>query len=170
MVDPDRPPSTWPLSAVGRTAATALARKLMPFNPTSLLASPQAKTMATADAMGAVFRLGVRPDIGLVEHRRETTPFMDQPDLEALIQRMFDEPSNLVLGEETADGARDRFAAAITRRPRGEGACVVVCHGTVISLWVARRLNLDPMKLWRSLGMPSAVVLAENGRTFELIE
>jgi hypothetical protein len=46
----------------------------------------------------------------------------------------------------------------------------VVCHGTVISLWVARRLNLDPMKLWRSLGMPSAVVLAENGRTFELIE
>lgn len=141
----------------------------MAFNPTSLMASPQARAMATAEAMGSVFGLAARPDIDLVEHRRETTPFMDQADLEALIQQMFSEPGKLILGEETADEARERFAAALRRRPRGEGACVVVCHGTVISLWVARRLNLDPMKLWRSLGMPSAVVLSEDGHAYDLL-
>ena len=37
---------------------------------------------------------------------------------------------------------------------------IVVCHGTVISLFVAEQESTDPLLLWAKLGLPSFVVLS----------
>ncbi|MDP7104342.1 MAG: histidine phosphatase family protein [SAR202 cluster bacterium] len=37
---------------------------------------------------------------------------------------------------------------------------VVVAHGAVITLFLARHAGVDPMDVWRSLGLPSYAVLA----------
>jgi len=74
------------------------------------------------------------------------------------------------MGEETGASARTRFAAAIERIDAAQdGARVVVAHGRIISFWLSARLGLDPVAFWRSLGLTSAAVLSEDGRSFEIV-
>ena len=37
---------------------------------------------------------------------------------------------------------------------------VIVAHGTVITLYVAQHTGVEPLPLWRRLGLPSFVVLS----------
>ncbi|MFI4951487.1 MAG: hypothetical protein ACHP7A_10685, partial [Caulobacterales bacterium] len=41
---------------------------------------------------------------------------------------------------------------------------LVASHGTVLSLYLSRRLALDPFDLWKSLALPEAFVLDGEGR------
>src|SRR5690606_15956839 len=88
----------------------------------------------------------------------------------ANVQEMFANPSTLVFGRETADEAFARFnegLAKVLRKASCENA-VVVCHGTVISLFVARMTGTDPFPLWVRLGLPSFVVL--EGPNYKLLD
>ena len=49
---------------------------------------------------------------------------------------------------------------------RQEGVSVIVAHGTVTSLLVARHNAIDAYALWRDLGLPSFCILFTPG--FEL--
>ena len=66
------------------------------------------------------------------------------------------------IGEETADGAFERFAAAVRNildKARGEDIAAVT-HGTVLTLFVARHnAHVAPFDLWASLGLPSYVLV-----------
>ena len=162
------PSKDWVLGREGRTAAAALAEKLRPRAPAALVASPEPKALETGRILAGAFGLDVQGDEGLVETRRETVPFLPREALEAGIQRFFNQPADLVFGEETADVAHARFAAALDRH-RGQRPLVVACHGTVISLYVSRHTGADPMSLWRSLTLPHALVLGEDGRVIDSI-
>ncbi|MGH2561862.1 MAG: histidine phosphatase family protein [Thermomicrobiales bacterium] len=72
------------------------------------------------------------------------------------------EPDAVVHGEKSATTARRRFAAAVDGLLDGhpDTNLIVVAHGTVISLFVAARAEVDPFALWRRLTCPSYVVLA----------
>jgi broad specificity phosphatase PhoE len=66
-----------------------------------------------------------------------------------------------VLGGETAQQASERFAktvAEVTGR-YAEQSTVILTHGTVLSLFVARATGMEPFVLWKRLGLPSFVVL-----------
>ncbi|AXA41889.1 hypothetical protein DLJ82_4326 [Rhizobium leguminosarum] len=39
---------------------------------------------------------------------------------------------------------------------------MIVTHGTAMSIYAARVLRVDPLAFWRSLSMPTAVVLDAN--------
>jgi broad specificity phosphatase PhoE len=169
VIEPGGPPSTWRFSEAGRMAAGALAAKLARFTPARLVASPEPKALATAQAIGAVLSLPVATDPGLVEHRADSVPFLEEDRFLALVERMFAAPDRLVMGEETGKAARARFAAAMTRIS-GDGTRVIVAHGRVITLWLSHRLGLEPMPFWRSLGLASAAVLSEDGERLEAIE
>ena len=70
-----------------------------------------------------------------------------------------------MFGRETANQARERFAAAVERvatRHRS-GDVVIVAHGSVIALFVAEHTPLEPFALWQRLGLPSLVVLGLPG-------
>lgn len=165
QVTPGEPPSTWPLSPEGWTAAAALARKLSVHHPVAVAASEEVKAFDTARSMAEVLGLTAGQDAGLGEHLNETGDFLSRAEIEARIERLFAEPDKLVHGEETGDQARERFAAAIARQREAHptGTLVLVAHGRVISLWASRRLGLEAMPLWRSLGLASALVIDDDG-------
>ena len=162
-VVPGRPSRTWELSAEGRRRALILAERLADLRAARVISSVEPKAVETAEIVAQ--RLGV-PAVtapGLHEHERETAPFLGPEAFATAIAWLFDEPHKVVFGEESADVAADRFAAAVDSLA-GDGDEIVVAHGTVISLYVARSCGIDPYPLWQSLGLPSYVVLSRGTR------
>jgi broad specificity phosphatase PhoE len=88
---------------------------------------------------------------------------LDQNTFEEQVKNLFANPDQIVFGDETANQALARFSNALSgvQKLQKNKNLVVVCHGTVISLFVAHYNDLDPFKVWQSLGMPSFVVLKE---------
>src|SRR5205085_11952286 len=101
---------------------------------------------------------------------RSKAAFRSTADFEAEVAALFARPGELVMGDETADQARERFTRALTgvaeQHPGGD--VIVVAHGTVITLFVAAVAGVAPFPLWKRLGLPSFVVLALPG--FEVLE
>ncbi len=162
-VVPGRPPRTWELSVEGRRRALLLAGRLAEFDAARVVSSVEPKAVETAEIIAQ--RLGV-PAVtapGLHEHRREQAPFLGADAFAAAMAWLFEAPDRVVFGEESADAAADRFTAALGALP-GERDEIVVAHGTVISLYVARSCGIDPYPLWQSLELPSYVVLSQGTR------
>lgn len=170
-IDPATPPSTWPLSEPGRKAAVELAGKLDRFDPVAVVSSTELKAVETARAMAGLLGLPVGEDEGLCEQRNDTGGFKDQLVFEAQVEAMFREPHALVLGEETGEAARLRFAEALDRQmaTHPAGTLVVVAHGRVISLWAAEVLGVDAMTLWKQLGLANALAISPGADAFEVI-
>ncbi len=164
-IDEDRPSKLWPLSEEGRAAAGRLAEKLRPLAPARIAASTEPKAADTGRIIAETLGVPIAFDEDLVETFRETVGWLPRAEVEARIEGLFRRPAERVYGEETGDAAHARFAAAIERAVAGETSTTVAvaAHGTVIALWVSRRLGIDPMTLWRSLPLPSAVVVDGDG-------
>ena len=165
---PGRPARTWELSGEGRRRARLLAGRLAEFAVARVVSSVEPKAVETAEIVAQ--RLGV-PSArlpGLHEQLRDTAPYLGDDDFQAAIAWLFDEPNKVVFGEESADAAGDRFAAAVDALAEDAAAAgrdaIVVAHGTVISLYVARVAGIEPFPLWQSLGLPSYVVLSQGAR------
>ncbi len=146
---------------------------LAPYQPNVVLCSEQPKARETAEAIAG--RLSTQTAIveGLHEHRRDSVPFMEGPEYEKAVASLFARPTELVMGDETAQQAQRRFAGAIETiiSDRTEGDIVVVSHGTVIALYVAGVANVEPLRFWHSLGLPSYVVLSMPGmKLLETVE
>jgi broad specificity phosphatase PhoE len=161
-IDPMAASADWPLSDEGRAAAAALAVELTPFGPAVLISGTEPKMIGTAEAIGG--RLGVanQPLAGLSEHQRRSTTFGDRAIFEASIQALFSHPTEVVYGDESADQTYDRFAQSIDYALKSaRGASVIaVSGGTAISLFMARRVGLDPFPFWKTLRLPQAFVLS----------
>jgi len=90
----------------------------------------------------------------------------------ARIHDLFAHPDHVVFGNESASAALTRFAAAVDHVVVEDagGDVVIVSHGTVISLFVAKRADVDGEKLWATLGLPSYVSLElPNHRIVEIV-
>ena len=161
-VDETTPPPTWRLSAAGREAALALAERLAPFAPAAALASPEPKALETAQIIAGRLGLEVTPDRGFAEHHRPALPFGSREAFGARMASVFAHPGQPFFGGESADAAHHRFTAALDRHPMRP--LLVASHGTVLTLYLSRRLALDPFALWKSLALPEAFVLDADGR------
>lgn len=164
-IEPDRPASAWRLGALGRQRSQLLASRLQGYSPGVVWSSSEPKAVETAEIVAASFGVPVRIADGLEEHHRDNVPFFPTTgDFEAAVERFFSYPGRLVLGSETAEQARNRMSAAIDHVvDAGERDSIVVTHGTVITLYVASVAGVRPMPFWRSLGLPSYVVLELPG-------
>ncbi|MGA0599655.1 histidine phosphatase family protein [Caulobacter sp. KR2-114] len=168
-IDEGRPSKLWPISEEGRGAAGRLAERLRPLALTRVAASTEPKAADTGRVIAERLGAPISFDEGLVETYRETVGWLPRGEVEAAIEGLLRRPAELVYGEETGDAAHARFDAAIARAVAGREShtVAVAAHGTVIALWVSRRLGIDPMSLWRSLSLPSAVVV--DGQAHEIM-
>lgn len=164
-IEPSVPSDRWRLGVEGRRRCRSPADRLAAEKPTAIVASGEPKAIETAALLAARLRCSVRTAPGLHEHDREGVEFLGEAAFDAAVAEFFRRPRALVLGRETADGARNRFLAAVDRVLAGEptGAPVIVTHGTVIALFVAAHNDIDPSAFWRGRGLPSFVVLARPG-------
>ncbi len=162
---PARPSREWVLGDEGRALAARLGERLAGEGIVRFAASAEPKARATAEIMAAA--LGVPCEVveGLHEQEREGAPFFATPaDFDAIMRDFFARPAERVFGQETADEAHARYAAAlertIARAGDDDGSLAVVSHGTVMTLFIARHDRIDPFPLWQSLGLPSSAVLS----------
>ncbi len=113
----------------------------------------------TAQALGLL--VSIAP--GLHEHDQGDWPFMAAAEWRTIVEEFFARPDERILGHERAVDAGNRFAGAVgtVMEAYPTGMTVIVAHGRVISLLVARVNAIDPFAFWGRLGLPSFVVLAE---------
>ncbi|MBI5033651.1 MAG: histidine phosphatase family protein [Chloroflexi bacterium] len=160
VLDPNVPAPDWHLGERGRALSELLAHKLVAYSIDVIVSSVEPKSIETAQIVAKRLNLPHEIIDGLHEHERRNVPFMPKEQLEAKVAEFFANPSELVLGSETADQAHARFSNAIDRviEKYPQKNIAVVAHGTVISLFVARS-NEMPFEFWKRLGLPSIVAV-----------
>ena len=161
-IDPDLPANRWKLSSEGRLLCASLADRLAGHAVDSVISSTEPKAVETGELIAHTLRRPFHRIEGLHEHdRSDVGYFHDSEDFDNAVHSLFDNPSELVFGRETADEAHQRFSEALESFLRGyEGRnLAVVAHGTVISLFAARNAGADPYALRKRLSTPSYVVI-----------
>ena len=173
-IEESLPASAWHLSEEGRDKCEALGRELSKYSPANIYSSEEPKALETAQlSISSQLSDGIITDSRLNEHHRETLKYQNQSQFESLVKDFFEFPDKLIFGEETANQAFTRYKDVIdeilsNRNP----AChsLVFSHGTVISLWVARTLDIAPFPFWEKLTLPSYIAIKPNyPPDFELV-
>ncbi|WP_087001912.1 histidine phosphatase family protein [Rhizobium sullae] len=168
FIEENTPSIDWKLSAAGEAAAIKLAKYLSGFSVKKILSSPEKKAHQTATLIADRLGLPILIDPDLREHGRSKVGYIARADFDAGITRLLENPHQLIFGDESADAVFNRMdqAVARARMPQaGSGDLMVVSHGTAISIYAARVLRVDPPAFWRSLSMPTAIVLNGNEMT-----
>lgn len=160
------------VEALGHALAAALPGVSDAKLPSTVVASHEPKALATARELARVWGRPYSQAAGLEEHHRGPLPLVDDLTWRATVGRVFTQPRELVLGEETGVEAQLRFSGAVgavldAAKSRGEGLCTIVSHGTVITLYLAAANQLDSIELWASLAMPEALLV--DSRTRRLV-
>jgi broad specificity phosphatase PhoE len=161
QVTPEVASNRWVLTAEGQARCEWLAGALAEQGVAALYSSLEPKALETAALVAIRLGLEVRPRPGLQENDRTGLGFDTAGGVKARIQRFFEAPSELVMGEETGAAALDRFEGAIlaARAEAPDQTIAVVAHGTVLTLLTAKHNPISAFEFWGSLGMPSFVVL-----------
>jgi broad specificity phosphatase PhoE len=157
------PASHWRLSDKGRRRCQPLAEHLAACRPTAIISSTEPKAIETGRICASLLGLPFETAPGLHEHQRDVVHDLGSwEEFEAQVGRFFEQPDKLVFGSETADQVYARFSDSLTgvMALHPSGSMVIVSHGTVLTLFIARAAGLDPMPLWKSLGLPAFAVLS----------
>jgi broad specificity phosphatase PhoE len=160
-IDLDAPPTTWSLCHEGQVGCAQLAEQIVAYKPTAVVASPEPKALETAQILAHRLGLEVVVDEGLHEHKRPAASFGSEQEFRDSIAKVFAQPAAAASGGESTQQAAERLAKTLAKY-QGK-PLLAVTHGTVLSLYLAERLGVDAHDLWRSLHMPDAFVLDDQG-------
>ena len=158
QIDGDVPPEQWRLSAEGRTRCRKLASALRIFKPQVIVSSEEPKAVETGELLAHILKLDWRTASGLAEHQR---PYLPEHEFQTAMQRFFAAPDERGFGDESAEEAHRRFAAAVEAVIADQPArnVAIVSHGTVIALYAAPYFQVGTAALWNRLESPSFVVI-----------
>ena len=141
------PANQWHLSEEGRLRCKTLAEKIKPYLPDVIITSPEPKALETAQILSEILGKEIKVIEDLREHERSNVGWMEKEVFERKVSDFFRSSDVLVFGTETADQAHKRFANAISGLidEFSERNIAIISHGTVISLWIARRTGSGPI-------------------------
>ncbi len=158
---PDRHAHEWRLSRRGHRLAQRLAVDLAKLQPDAVFTSYEPKAVETGAAIcrGLDLRMHQLKELG--EHDRTNVPFLTANEFKRSVEHCLAHPDERSFGRETANEALGRFSLGIERvqEDRQSARPLVVTHGTVMSLYIARVSAVDPWRIWQDLTMPSYVDL-----------
>jgi len=157
-------PETWPLSEAGKEAARQLAQKIESHRPAAIVSSPEPKALETAQILGELLQVPVKTHRDLEEHDRVNMPLLQTREFISLMALLFKQPNKVVLGNETAKAALWRMESAVDEilKEHPEQNVAIVSHGTVLALWLAKKLEMDGFPIWREMSQPAYVVVEEQ--------
>nr|WP_245208189.1 histidine phosphatase family protein [Sediminibacillus dalangtanensis] len=151
------------LSDEGNDQTAKLAPLLDKYNFHTIFSSEEPKAIHTAKIIGTELNRQHEFKKDLHEHERDTNrKIYPENEWQSLIKSFFDRPNDLVFGAETANESLKRFDTAVKSLVHVQSCqedTIIVAHGTVISLFVAKYNHVNAFTLWQKLGMPSYVEL-----------
>ena len=158
-VDADVPPSEWGLSPEGVAGAERLANRMVgaEISVDLVVTSVERKARETGLIVADRLRCQFQTGHDLHEHRRPWAGSDDE--FRAQTEAFF-------RSDQTAEPT-DRFERALTALHRAHAGrrLVVVTHGTVMSLHLARHYRVDAWTTWQRLGMPAYVAVDRKTKT-----
>jgi broad specificity phosphatase PhoE len=158
-IQPALDPTLWRLTHEGRKRCYDLAHTIAMVEPDAIFSSPEVKTVETAAILAQVLQLPHAEIAELAEHDRAGVPFFStQQEFEDRIAQFFAQRDLCVFGNESAVEALARFTVGVERAAARAARPVVVTHGTVMALYLARLTGADPLAVWRSLATPCYAV------------
>lgn len=173
LIQPQIPAPHWRLSDAGRDACAALAAALTPYAPEVIVTSEEPKAVETGEHTANYLSVPVMTRAGFHEQDNSGEIYEKEvSDWHAKVWAMFAQRHEVVYGVESAEAAAQRFEAALrevmAHLPGKRLA--VVAHGRVITAFVTRYTpEIDAFDLWRSLSLPSFVVLDDDDRLREVV-
>src|SRR5690606_36635471 len=164
ITQPDPATASHPrqLTDDGRERCLRLAEAVRAHQLTTTIRSGEGKARLTAELAEQHLGIQATTDFSLHEHLRYTEPYGDLETFKASIRALLTRPDEQVYGEETGSAAGARFTRAveaIINRYAGQ-TVAAVAHGTVLSLFLAQTLHIDPVAYWSALVMPAYIVLS----------
>lgn len=162
IIDPELPASLWELSPEGKKRCIPLAQQVAMYQPQRIFSSHEPKAIQTARMVAQHLDLLSQVAEGLHEHERPKPGLLSSDEFEKQVKALFAHPEDRVFGMETANQAQARFYRAIMQLtyPQPQQTTVIISHGTVISLFLQLICQVEPFPLWKSLKLPSFVVLS----------
>jgi len=139
-------PREWRLSEEGQLRSVVLADRLRSCSPGVFAASEEPKAAETAEIAARCLGVESLTLPGLHEHDRSRAPFLGNEEVRQAARNLFENPEALVWGRVNAEAAGSRFEGAVRGvldEREEEEEVVVVAHGTVISVLVARHNGVD---------------------------
>ena len=168
-IQQDQTASHWQLSDLGKCRARALSPILSHYHPSCVYSSIEPKAVETAAILAGSLNIPSESHNGLHEHERSHVLWSTRERFASQVAELFARPNELVFGDETADQAVSRFSDAVAklRENHADDTIAIVCHGTVMTLFVSYWNDIDPFQFWGSLDMPSMVVLSPGSFKLE---
>ena len=159
---PHVPAAEWHLSQEGHLRCIPLAIQLAHFQTEAMWCSQEPKALETGQILAARQNIACETLPGFEEHHRRTFHYPGLEDFETVLSHFFSQPQELIFGEETAEQALIRFSTATAGLVSSYAGrnLQVVTHGTVMTLFIAHHCGVEPLAFWKSLDMPSFVVLS----------
>ncbi|HEV2072160.1 MAG TPA: histidine phosphatase family protein [Thermomicrobiales bacterium] len=149
VVDAGRSSREWDLEEGAWRDVLSLAAHLGPFNVDGIITSPERKAVATAGIIATELRLPVVADPALHEQGGEAVPWIrSERVFREAVARHFAWPTGVVLGNESSDDAVKRFGAGVQRARARYRFPLLVGHGRVMSGFIARIADTEPMEVW----------------------
>jgi broad specificity phosphatase PhoE len=162
IVRPELPAVTWHLSGVGLHRSEELADVLADeFNVAAVWSSREPKAVETAEVIARKAGKPLDTDVRFGEQHRTNVPYLGSNEFRAAVAEALSNPNDLVYGTETIAAAARRFRAGLEslNQEAPDGDVAIVSHGTVIAGFLASEIDVDPVEVWRSLGLPGFVVI-----------
>lgn len=168
-IDPNVSSREWRLSDNGRSTTRYLAPQIASHNPARIITSEEPKAAVTgqiiADALGIPWQTAPN----LHEHERSSVGYFEsKEDFVTAVSHFFTHPNQLIFGDETANQARERFDTAVHAllAANPNDTLAIVTHGTVLTLFLARYNQFDPVPFWQTLKLPDLIVVNLPNFTF----
>jgi broad specificity phosphatase PhoE len=160
LVDSQKPAESWKLSDDGRSAARLLAMQLTSQGLSIVVSSDEPKASETAQILASELKLSAQSHPDLHEHDRSNVPHMRSGEFISHVELLFRRPHEVVLGQESAAEALERFQRAIDEivAKHPERNIAVVSHGTVIALFIEKHSDRNGFAIWREMSLPSFAV------------
>jgi broad specificity phosphatase PhoE len=139
-----------------------LAEQISGYQPSVLVCSTEPKAAETAALLSAQLGIAYSTNHDLREHERDNVPYLGQEKWEHAITEFFTRPDELVLGDETATQALQRFDRAVQEilHHYTEGNIAIVAHGTVMTLFLGKHVGIEPLPFWHALTLPAFFVVS----------
>ncbi|MGI9110624.1 MAG: histidine phosphatase family protein [Gaiellaceae bacterium] len=165
-LDPELPPRRWQLTSEGRADAQRLARLDLFDGVEAVVTSPEPKARATAEPIARAAGVELDVEHDLREAERDASSVDDRAAFVARVDDWLNGSS--VPGWEERNAAAARIVACVERLlAASRGDLVLVSHGAVLSLYLARLRGQTRVGLaeWESIPLPAVAVVDPAART-----